>query len=234
VWKSRPEHTARPAGTVRFAARELLAYALHGAMTPFGPPRTREGATPAILFVHGHGGSSGAFTFLRRSLERRGFVRFAAWDYRARGSVADAARSLSDRARELGQVHVVAHSLGGLLARYWLQILDGRERAVSFTTLSTPHRGVPAVPGAALVPLVRELVRDGVLIEELRRTEGTLAGLPCLSIVSERDHFVRPFTQASFYPARLLPVSDVGHVGVLFSNDVHGQVAQHLERHRDG
>ncbi len=238
MWKTQPEQ-ARAApnagvGPLRFAAREILAYALHGAMTPFATPRPRDADGPAVLFIPGHGGSSGAFTFLRRSLEQRGFARFAAWDYRARGNVADAARSLAARARDLGPVHVVAHSMGGLLARYWLQILDGRERAVSLITLSTPHRGIAPLPGARLVPMVRDILSDGPLVDELARTQATLAGLPCLSIVSTRDHFVRPFTHASFGAARLVPIADVGHVGVLFSPEVHGHVAQHLERHRDG
>ncbi|HKA91283.1 MAG TPA: alpha/beta fold hydrolase [Haliangiales bacterium] len=217
-----------------FAAREILAYALHGAMTPLPAPRTRRTGShwPVVLFVHGHGGSSGAFAFLRRSLERRGFSRFAAWDYRSRGRIADAARGLRDRARELGPVHVIAHSMGGLLARYWLQMLGGLEGAVSLTTLSTPHRGIAPLPGARLVPMVREIVRDAPLVDELERTQAALAGLPCLSIVSTRDHFVRPFTHASFAAARLVPVDDVGHVGVLFSREVHRHVAGHLERHR--
>ena len=214
-----------------FVAREVLAYALHGAMTPFGAPQTRPGSGPTVLFVHGHGGSAGAFTFLRRSLERRGFVRFAAWEYRARGDAADAARALAAHAGELGRVHVVAHSMGGLLARHWLQNLGGRERIASLTTLSTPHRGIADMPGARLLPMVRDIVRGSAFLAELERTEGQLAGVPCLSIVSMRDHFIRPYTHASFHAARLVPVADAGHVGVLFSTDVHARVAQHLEQH---
>jgi len=217
-----------------FAARELLAYALHGAMTPLRFPFTRApaGEGPTVLLIHGHGGSAAAFHFLRRALARRGFRRFSAWEYRARGTIDGQAAALAAHARALGgPVHVVAHSLGGVIARQWLQAHGGRAQAVSLVTLSTPHHGLRPLPGAGLLPLVREIVQGGELLETLARTEDALAGLPCLAIVSSRDHFIRPSSRGSFGTARLSLVADAGHVGVLFSREVHAQVARHLEKH---
>ena len=213
-----------------FAARELLAYALHGAMTPLRFPRAQAGEEPIILFIHGHGGSAGAFYFLRRALERRGYRRFSAWEYRGRGTIDDQAAALAAHADALrGPIHIVAHSLGGLIARQWLQVHGGRARAASLVTLSTPHHGLRPLPGARLLPLVREIVRGGELIANLARTEDALAGLPCLAIASVRDHFLGPAAKVSFATARLSLVADVGHVGVLFSREVHALVARHLE-----
>jgi pimeloyl-ACP methyl ester carboxylesterase len=216
-----------------FAARELLAYALHGAMTPLrfvSRRRAHAGEQPIILFIHGHGGSAGAFYFLRRALERRGYRRFSAWEYRGRGTIDGQAAALAAHAQALrGPIHIVAHSLGGLIARQWLQVHGGRARAASLVTLSTPHHGLRRLPGARLLPLVREIVRGGDLIANLARTEDVLAGLPCLAIASARDHFLGSAAKLSFATARLSLVADVGHVGVLFSREVHALVARHLE-----
>ncbi len=40
-------------------------------------------------------------------------------------------------------VHVIAHSMGGLDARYMISRLDMAERVLSLTTIATPHRGTP-------------------------------------------------------------------------------------------
>ena len=57
------------------------------------------------------------------------------------------------RARELKQfldrhapgesVHIIAHSMGGLDARYMISCLGMSRRVLSLTTLGTPHRGSP-------------------------------------------------------------------------------------------
>ncbi len=51
------------------------------------------------------------------------------------------ARQLSD---EEGPLHLVAHSMGGLDARYFIHHLGGAEKVASLTTLATPHRGSSA------------------------------------------------------------------------------------------
>jgi triacylglycerol lipase len=40
-------------------------------------------------------------------------------------------------------VHVIAHSMGGLDARYMISRLDMAHRVISLTTVATPHRGSP-------------------------------------------------------------------------------------------
>lgn len=216
---------------LRFIARELASYALHGVLGPMRGRKAapRDGAAPTILFIHGHGGGAGAFLPLERALRRRGFGRFASYDYWARGSVDELAAALARHVTENvpGPLHVIGHSLGGLIARVWLQEHGGRGRAVSLTTLSSPHGGV-AVPAAGMLPVVRELLPGSPLLARLEVSSAALDGLPCLSVISSNDHFVRPWTRASFARARVERVEHVGHVGVLFSGAVADLVAGHL------
>jgi triacylglycerol lipase len=46
-------------------------------------------------------------------------------------------------ANQLDRVHVIAHSMGGLDARYLISTLGYGARITSLTTLGTPHRGSP-------------------------------------------------------------------------------------------
>src|SRR5262249_36066559 len=170
---------------------------------------------------------------LGRSLRRRGHVRFAAWEYDSRGSVDRLAASLGrwvDAHLDGADLHVVGHSLGGIISRLWLQEHGGRARAATFVTLSTPHRGLARLPGTRLLPVVRELAPASPLLSRLEAGAAALDGLPCLSVGSTRDPFLRPWSNATFGGARLVPVQHAGHVGVLFSGEVHDLVADHLTR----
>jgi len=42
---------------------------------------------------------------------------------------------------ESGPFHLIAHSMGGLDARYYITHMGGHEKTASLTTLATPHRG---------------------------------------------------------------------------------------------
>ena len=60
------------------------------------------------------------------------------------GSIRRRGQALKDEIRRLvgsERVHVIAHSMGGLDARWMITALDMSEQVVSLTTLGTPHRG---------------------------------------------------------------------------------------------
>ncbi|MGV0098687.1 esterase/lipase family protein [Streptomyces californicus] len=66
------------------------------------------------------------------------------------------------------RVDIVGHSLGGLIARYYVQRLGGDRRVRTLVTLGTPHGGTAVAPGAGLHPIVRQMRGGSPVIEELR------------------------------------------------------------------
>ena len=87
--------------------------------------------------------------------------------YRARlpalASVPERARKLADYVRGLGEprVNLIAHSMGGLDARWAIAKLGLGDRVASLVTIATPHHGTPlaelkdSAPAAALRQLAR-------------------------------------------------------------------------------
>ncbi|MGH8907605.1 MAG: lipase/acyltransferase domain-containing protein [Egibacteraceae bacterium] len=69
------------------------------------------------------------------------------------------------------RVVVIAHSMGGLVARYWLGPLKGWPRCRALITLGTPHRGAPK----ALAWLVNGVRLKGV---QLRAATEVIRGWP--------------------------------------------------------
>src|SRR4051794_15723739 len=56
---------------------------------------------------------------------------------------ADELRAFLDHVAPADPVHVIAHSMGGLDARYMVARLGMADRVLSLTTIGTPHRGSP-------------------------------------------------------------------------------------------
>jgi len=118
-----------------------------------------------------------------------------AFGYDFRRSIVEAAEGLADevgkRLAGLGwdgddadkRVIVVAHSMGGLVARYWLGPLDGWRTCRALVTLGTPHRGAPKaldvlVNGVRL--LGTELSRPSNLLREWASPYELLPRYPCV------------------------------------------------------
>jgi triacylglycerol lipase len=85
-------------------------------------------------------------------------------------SVEDRARVLAEAVRALpaARVHLVAHSMGGLDARYAIARLGLTDRVASLVTIGTPHRGTPLARLGKLLPMAglrRAVARAGVRVD---------------------------------------------------------------------
>ncbi|MEO5608028.1 MAG: alpha/beta fold hydrolase [Ornithinibacter sp.] len=134
-----------------------------------------EAAGTPILLVHGIVSNRSIFTLLRRGLTRRGFSNVFAMNYATvltdvRSAAAGLAEEVETIVEETGfeRIHIIGHSLGGLIARYYVTRLGGDARVHTLVTLGSPHTGTftaYAVPTRLMQqmrpgsPLMRELAR---------------------------------------------------------------------------
>lgn len=186
----------------------------------------RAAGTP-ILLVHGFADNRSAFAVLGRALRKRGFGMVYSLNYSVltalTGDVPSAARELDrevERIREATgaeQVHVVGHSLGGLVARYYVQRLGGDARVHTLVTLGTPHQGTMA---AYLLPtqVLRQMRPDSDVVAELAApSPGCRTRF--VSLWSELDMFVVPQRNARLdHPDLMVTnylLSGVGHLSLL-------------------
>jgi len=97
-----------------------------------------------VVLVHGILGDPTNFAVLRRHLARHGIRRFSSFAYRPRLDYQRIARDLGAHVdavrRETGaaQVDIIGHSLGGLVARYFVQT-GGAGSVRRLVTLGTPY-----------------------------------------------------------------------------------------------
>jgi uncharacterized alpha/beta hydrolase family protein len=133
-----------------------------------------------VLFVHGAQGTPRNFTDLIKSLDRS---KYQAWVFNYPSgfslSVLDKGlyqlMELVQNKYDVKQLHVVAHSMGGLVSRGALNICAQKETCEylrSFTTISTPWNGVASVSigiewGPKVVPVWRDLEPDSEYLKVL-------------------------------------------------------------------
>ena len=114
-------------------------------------------------------------------------------------------------------MHVVGHSLGGLIARYYVQRQGGDRRVESLVTLGTPHQGsvlAHVLPDAAGPPAPARLAAAA----GARRARRRAAAPRVTAVYSDLDQMVLPTTAGRCdHPdlgARNVLVRGVGHMSL--------------------
>ena len=222
----------QPAG--RLVAREMLALVGASLLFPFGLRRSRRQTARVrdqrtIVLVHGYLANRATLAPLGAWLRLRGAPAVLGFDYDAQHGIEraaiDLARWLRTRVRG-GRIDLVCHSLGGLVARVYLQELGGARRVDRCITLGTPHRGTYNAYWVAS-RVGRELRPDSTLLSRLDASRAAARRVRFTSIVAGSDNIVIPRV-FSATQEDIVRVPDLGHIGMLFSPAVYRAVAQRL------
>lgn len=229
-----------PSGAARARSRVAAEWALAWAVSASRPlgylhrplwAGQAHGPRPVIL-VHGYAMSRAYFLLLARRLERAGLGPFYGFEYWTLGKVSSAARRLGEYVDRLceqhgvRQVDLVGHSMGGVVARYYLSFGGGAARVRHLVTLGSPHCGTETSYFGVGRP-VHELLPNSSLMARLEAA-GLPPGPEVMVIWSRSDALVWCERQAKLPGARELVYDDLGHLGLLASRRVAGEVAGFL------
>jgi pimeloyl-ACP methyl ester carboxylesterase len=178
--------------------------------------------------IHGYLANRSVLFPLASYLRWRGVRQVRSFDYPSSSGVVPGAIALRDYLRRYvrgGRIDLVCHSLGGLVARVYLQELGGARRVDRCITLGTPHRGT--YNSYWLTSRVgRELRPDSPLLARLEATRKAAERVRFLSIVAGSDNLVVPRVFSAHDEE--VRIADLGHVGVLFSPRALRLVADRL------
>jgi triacylglycerol lipase len=192
----------------------------------------RAAGTP-ILLVHGIIDNHTIFALMRRQLLRRGFSSIHTFSYSP--LTLDVRRTAERLGREIeaiceasgsDQIHIIGHSLGGLIARYYIQRLGGDARVHTCVTLGTPHQGTVA---AKLLPwpLVKQVRPDSDLMGELDEPASGCR-TRFVAFYSDVDQLIVPQRRARLRHPDLsssnVRIHGVGHLSLPFHGEVVHQI----------
>ncbi|MFF7197923.1 esterase/lipase family protein [Streptomyces sp. NPDC008079] len=195
-------------------------------------------AHPPVVMLHGFVDNRSVFTLLRRSLLHHGWTRVDALNYSPltcdiRGAAELLGRHVERICAESGhsRVDLVGHSLGGLIARYYVQRLGGDARVRTLVTLGTPHTGTRVVPLLTPLPIVRQMRPGSALLEELSQPARG-CGTRFVSFWSDLDQLMVPVAAARLeHPdlsAENIRVSGIGHLALPVHRGVAAEIRQAL------
>ncbi|MEY9962390.1 pimeloyl-ACP methyl ester carboxylesterase [Streptacidiphilus sp. MAP12-16] len=206
--------------------------------TPPSPPSSAPAGHAPVLLLHGLFDNRAVFTRMRRSLRSHGWEHVHALNYSPLAvDVRNAALLLGKHVEHTRGVYggervaVVGHSLGGLIARYYVQRLGGDEHVHTVITLGTPHQGTISAGLIYPLPIARQLLPSSSVFRELQAPAA-----PCATrfVVFRGDHdaLVLPHPNAALRHPDLwtenILVRGAGHVTLPVHSTVITQVREVL------
>jgi len=245
IWRTpRPPETRLGfASTLRLYVTEIwtvaaswLLMALHRLLIrdPLPAPAQRP-----VLLVHGVLVNDGVWLSLRRFLASNGVAAIYAINYGP--PLADIewfAEQLHTRIEEIRaatgaeRVVLLAHSMGGLVARAYLR-RSGAARVAKLITIGAPHHGSMLAwtfPGACLAQM-----RPGnAWLTDLNRDEDSAAPVPITSIWSRHDSMVAPQASSVLGNAENIALVGVAHNALLGDERVMKLVASSIAKSSAG
>jgi triacylglycerol esterase/lipase EstA (alpha/beta hydrolase family) len=224
-------------GLASFSA-ECAAFCVAMATSPW---RRAPGRAPfaaqrrPIVLIHGYALSGASFALMARRLRRDGWT--WVWPINHVPAFGDIDRNVGtlaaavDEVRRLsgaGRVDIVAHSMGGLVARAFVR--NGGAAVVHrVITLGTPHCGT--VYGNLVGwadPMVRQMQIDSAFLDALSHEDPVPELARVVSIYSLFDAVVVPPKNAYYPGACNIEIDGVGHNALLLSRRVYDLIRENL------
>lgn len=212
----------------------LLSYSLLVSRRETIEPGESDGHPP-LIFVHGLGGNRGNFLLMAWWLRAHGRKRSYKIAFEPGQSIDEMAAALAQFVEEVRtatgeeRVEIVAHSLGGIVARLALNEHGLQDRIRTLVTLGTPHHGTyPA--RYANTETTRDLRPDSELIRRLNAKPWP-ASVRGVTFWSRNDLFVLPAESAALQGTEIVDATPFTHYSYLIDFKAFKAVTDLLAGH---
>jgi pimeloyl-ACP methyl ester carboxylesterase len=229
-------HVVRGQTSLRTVLTEWGMSAAFSVARPAGflplPGSRREGPRP-IIVLHGYAMNRANFLPLAYRLSRAGLGPIVGFEYWTLGRTAAAARQLAWFVEHVlaltgaPQVDIVGHSMGGVVARYFVTLGGGDGAVHRLITIGSPHGGTD-VSRIGIGHASRELFIGSKLVTRLAAApQPQLTRLT--TILSHGDALVPASQQEEIAGAERIVFDDLGHVAMLGSRRVAREIISRLK-----
>jgi len=188
-----------------------------------------------VLLVHGIGCNAGVWWGMRRDLAARGIAPVYTMSYGPPlASIELFADQLAEKiagiraATGAGQIVIVTHSMGGLVARAYLRRYGGAH-VRRLITLGAPHQGSRHAWMMFGAPLA-QMRPDNAFLVRLNADTERAAGVPVVSLWSWHDSMVTPQTSSRLTWAENIVIAGVAHNALLNDRGVWDRVAGEIRK----
>ncbi len=192
-----------------------------------------ESATRVVL-VHGIFQNGHSFIPMKKQLEKQGFdciiPKLKPADARSglETLAAQLQREIEQKWGKDAEFHIVAHSMGGLVSRYYLQELGGHEHCQTLVTLATPHYGTKTAylyPGKG----AWQMRPQSDFLQQLDASSHRLEKIRLISYRTPLDLVILPSTSSHWEIADNRLVWAAAHPLVMHTPRVKREILQELD-----
>ncbi len=191
-------------------------------------PESKPGDDMVVL-VHGFFASAGVFRPMRKRIEAETGAKIASFSHLPGVGVRRIALSLTKLVDQIPRgvrIHLVGHSLGGLVARWYVEELGGHLRVAQTISLASPFGGARA---ASLFPYLvgADLHHASEILRDLRTR--TPADVPHTSIAGTADRLVH-HSAGAFAKGEHIVLPGRGHNTLLYDAEVMDLIVARIRR----
>ncbi|MCK4536934.1 MAG: alpha/beta fold hydrolase [Desulfuromonadales bacterium] len=196
------------------------------ALNPFGwsNPKTtflEPGENPPVILLHGLFQNRSCLYWMQYRLKRAGFKNVLSINtppWRDMETLTEILARKIDEVRiahKVEKVHLVGHSMGGMIARNYVQLRGGAPRVACCITLGSPHTGSKLAP-FALSQLGKSLLPGSNFLKQINAADKPTESR-MIAIYTRHDNIVLPATNARLATAdEIIELDGMGHTALMF------------------
>lgn len=191
------------------------------------PPRDPDPDLPPVVLVHGIDGSSRDMSRLARALRATGRCVHAIDLSPNDGSATieqlsgQLASFVAKQIPDGRHFDLAGYSMGGIVARHYLQERGGHSRVRRFVSISSPHNGT-LVACMRTTPGARQMRIGSELLKHLSQAESMAKLPPTTSFQTITDLIIIPFTSSTLPGAQNVRLFGWGHfTGIIEVHAIH-------------
>lgn len=193
-------------------------------LIPFGLfhkniPTTQRGETP-ILLLHGLFVNQSCWFWFKRQLRQQGYknivtINLTGW-HNEETLTELLARRIDELRHQLGvnKVHLVGHSMGGMIARNYVQLRGGADKVDQLICLGSPHHG-SKLATFSIAPLGKLLIPNSDFLQRLSAAP-VPENIQLTNIYTNKDNMVLPNSSNHLPWGDAVELDGMGHTALIY------------------
>lgn len=217
-------------------------YFYHYVILFFKPEKTLTSVStsyenPPILLIHAYMMRGWVLMYIKKRMQKDGWDNVHTWSYippfKNIPYYAEQLKVKVDdilRKTDQNKIVLIGHSMGGLLARYYISHLQGKSKVEKLITLGTPFQGT-RLWSFTHSPCGKDMRPGSDFFKNLKSIP---ADIKTLSIYSSFDEIVLPYQSSKLRGknTRNKEFDDLGHMRLIYSPKVYEEIRAFLLKSR--
>ena len=189
-----------------------------------------------IVLIHGIFSTGLLMFWIKRKLEQCGFECFSPtlWPIDGRKGIefasANLKKQIDERFGPSEKISLIGFSMGGVVARYYLQELGGASRVDNFFSISAPHKGSYWAYLPYPSKAIKQLRPNSHFLKQLQASETNLKDVKLFSYWTPLDLSIIPSSNSYWRVAENKKFFSLSHISIIFNRKVIGEIISKLKK----